>query len=576
MINEIRYLLPGLLLLLCAACGKTPPESPALPPADTILTNGRIYTVAGPQPWVEAVAIREGNYIYSGPVAGIEKYMGEATRRVDLAGAMIMPGVNDGHSHPWQGGIKTLYHCGFAFSASPAEIATRLRECIAQNPDAQWLVGGQWTSDFFRDNDIPSPRAWLDEISSDRVIFLHDDATHNGWVNSRALELGGITRDTQDPVGGTIVRDADGEPNGLLYEHARRLVLEHQPEWSVDQYVAAIETSVAQANSLGLTGVNEARVELPMLQAYQRLDQAGKLSVWVSANQQTPREYRDYPLEMASYLDLRERMQTPHLNPGYVKIFLDGVPTASRTALMLEDYLTDAENPEPTRGFLLVDPQVLTADLVLLDKNGFTVKIHAAGDGSVQVALDALEVVRKTNGNSGLRHELAHAGFIDPADLPRFAELNVTADLSPYIWYPSPIIDSILGAIGERGRYYFPVKDLLASNANVLMGSDWPSAARDMSPWHAIEALVTRRNPFDEAEGALWPEQAVSLQQALEVATLGGARALQLEQRTGSIEIGKSAEFIVLDRNLFEIPAGDISETRVMQTWFEGQPVYQR
>jgi predicted amidohydrolase YtcJ len=574
-----RALISAMLLatLLTACDQNKDPNATAdtdAQPTATLLNNGRIYTQNPAKPWAEAIVIDAGKYLYVGDTAGAQAYVKKSTRRIDLDGTMVMPGINDGHAHPWQGGIKTLYHCGFPFSATPDEIADSLRACIVKNPDSTWLTGGQWTSDFFRLNDIPSPRAWLDAIATDRAIFLHDDATHNGWVNSNALQLAGITRDTPDPEGGTIVRDSDGEPNGLLYEQARTAVLEHQPKWTTENYTLAIREALRQANSHGLTGVNEARVQIPMLDAYQQLDRAGELTAHVSVNHQTPREYRDYPLDGESYRALHQRYQLEHVNTGYVKIFLDGVPTASRSALMLEEYVTDAAHPDPTRGFLLVDPEVLTQDLIALDKIGMTVKIHAAGDGSVRIALDALQSVRETNGDSGLRHELAHAGFIDPVDVPRFAELGVTADLSPYIWYPSPIIDSIVGAIGERGLNYFPVKDLLDSGANVLMGSDWPSAAKDLSPWHAIEALITRRNPFTDGEETLWLEQAISLEQALAIATLSGARALRLDHITGSIEVGKSADFIVLDRNLFAIPPESISDTVVEQTWFAGSLVY--
>lgn len=563
------------LPMICPAVADDAPGATAtVKVADTVLTNGRIYTLDPARPWAEAVAIADGRYLFVGDAASAKAWVGEGTRRVDLGGAMAMPGINDVHSHPWQGGLKTLYSCNFDFEATPDEVAAALRGCLRANPDAKWIEGGQWTSDFFRNHDIPSPRAWLDAISAEVAIFLNDDATHNGWVNSPALALGGIDRDTPDPEGGKIVRDAAGEPNGLLYEAAKRLVTDNKPAITIARYRAAIAEAVRQANSFGLTGVNEARVQVPMLDAYGQLDQAGELTVHVTANQQTPRYYRDTPLDVAEHVSLRDRYQLPHVNVRYVKIFLDGVPTASRTALMLADYLTDDDHHEATKGFLLVDAEILKQDLIALDRAGFTVKLHTAGDGAVRVALDAIEAARKANGHSGLRHQLAHAGFIDPADLPRFAGLNATADLSPYIWYPSPIIDSIVGAIGERGRRYFPVRDLLAGGADVVIGSDWPSAAVNLSPWGAIEALVTRRNPVTDAQETLWPEQAVTLEQALHIATLGGARGLAIEQLSGSIEIGKSADFIVLDRNLFEIPVAQISDTRVEQTWFEGRLVY--
>lgn len=577
--NTVSLLLVSLFAALLGGCQResgvdATVSSPEIS-ADIIISNARIYTVDGTGSWASAVAIKDGKYLYVGDAAGADSFLGKQTGRVDLQGRMLMPGINDAHAHPWQGGVKTLYQCNFAFTATPDEISAQLRDCIAKSADASWIVGGQWTSDFFRTYDIPSPRAFLDAISTEHAIYLNDDAGHNAWVNSRALELAGLDRNTPDPVGGTIVHDPQGEPNGLLFEEGRAPVSSLVPDWTLEQYTAAISEAIRQANRFGLTGVNEARALPAVLAAYRDLDTAGQLTAHVVANHQTPREYRDYPLDIDTIVAARDTYRSPHLHTDFVKFFLDGVPTASRTALMLQDYISDEAHPQRTRGMLMIERQTLAKDLVALDKLGFTAKIHAAGDGSVRVALDALQKVRKANGSSGLRHELAHAGFIDPQDLPRFAELQVTADLSPYIWYPSPIIDSLVGAIGARGLHYFPVRDLLDSGATVLMGSDWPSAAKNLSPWHAIEALVTRRNPISDGETTLWAEQAISLPEALYIATLSGATAMRLEQLTGSVKVGKSADFIVLDRNLFEIPLASISDTRVEQTWFEGRPVYQ-
>lgn len=576
---DLFKLVGGMLVLLSVSFGGASTFAAQAVSANTqaeiVFTNGRIYTVNSSAPWVDTIAIAKGKYIYAGGAEGVNKFVGEKTVEVDLGGKMLMPGVNDGHSHPWQGGLKALYKCNFPFSATPDEVAAQLRKCIAASPGAAWLIGGQWTSDFFNKFDIPSPKKWLDAISTDRAIYLNDDATHNAWVNSKALALAGVNRDTPDPQGGTYVRDEHGELNGLVYEQARGKIIALIPPWSEAQYRAAIIEAEQQANRLGLTGVTEARADATVLGVYQKLDLEEGLTVHLVADHQTPREYRDQPLDIGSIVAARGKFKSPHLHTSFVKIFLDGVPTASRTAVMLEDYLPVDGEP-PINGFLKVAPDALAKDLVALDKEGFTVKIHAAGDGSVRVALDAIEAARKANGNSGLQHQLAHAGFIDPKDIPRFFQLNATADLSPYIWYPSPIMDSIVSAVGERGRHYFPVKALLDSGAPVLMGSDWPSAASDLNPWHAIEALVTRKNPFTNGEETLWPEQAITLEQALKIATLDGAKSLRLEQLTGSIEVGKSADFIILNHNLFDIPLYSISDTYVEQTWFEGALVYSK
>jgi predicted amidohydrolase YtcJ len=561
-----------LFTLLLGAC--TSDRDKETVPADLVIMNGRFYTVDTGQPWVDAVAIRDGKYVYVGGAPGLDAYTGESTRVMDLNGKMAMPGVNETHSHSWQGGHKELYECNFPFTATPDAIARIVQGCVDSNTDSEWITGGQWTSDFFVDNDIGSPKRWLDVISGDKAIYFEDDATHNAWVNSKALDLAGIDRDTPDPPGGTFVRDENGEPNGLVLETAKPIIESFIPDWTHEQNVASIAKAVELANAFGLTGIHEARTPPHVSPAYQQLDQEGRLTAYAITDLQTPRGQREEPFDVAPLLEIAEAYSSEHVYTRFAKIFLDGVPTASRTGLMIEPYLTNDEFPEATRGHSLVPEDVLTRDLINLDAAGFTVKMHAAGDGAVRIALNAIEQTRKTNGDSGLRHEIAHAGYIHPDDVPRFAALNATADLSPYLWFPRPIIDSIIGAVGERAHYYWPIKDLLETGANVAIGSDWPSVAESMNPWPAIEAMVTRRNPYTNGNAALWPEQAITLDQALKIFTLDGALAYRLENITGSIEVGKSADLIVLNQNLFEVPVGEVSETIVEKTFFEGVLVY--
>jgi predicted amidohydrolase YtcJ len=560
----------ALCLLVLSGCERTA----TTPQADLILSNGTIYTVDASRPWAEAVAIADGKYLYVGDTAGAGPYRGPRTEVVDLRGRMAMPGINDTHAHSWQGGYKELYECNFPFTATPDEIAAIVQGCVAANPDAEWIRGGQWTSNFFIDSDIDSPRKWLDAISGDKAIYFEDDATHNAWVNSKALGIAGITRDTPDPPGGSYLRDENGAPNGLVLETAKPIVESFVPEWTHEQNLASIVKAVELANSFGLTGIHEARTPPRVAAAYKQLDQEGRLTAHAIINMQTPRGQRGEPFDIAPLLEVAEVNASKHVHTRFAKIFLDGVPTASRTAVIIEPYLTSAEFPELTRGHSLVPDDVLAQDLINLDAAGITVKMHAAGDGAVRIALNAIEKARNANGDSGLRHEIAHAGYIHPDDLPRFATLGATVDLSPYLWYPRPIIDSIIGALGERAHYYWPIRDLLESGANLAIGSDWPSVAASMDPWPALEAIVTRRDPHTDGPEALWPEQAITLAQAVEIFTLGGALAYRLESVTGSVEVGKSADLIVLNQNLFEVPIERVSQTRVLETWFEGRLVY--
>jgi len=563
------------VLLVVTACAAVKPVNND---ADIVFRNGKIYTVNSDQAWVDAVAIKNGRYQYIGDERGAEQQIGSETRIIDLQGKMMMPGINDAHSHPFQGGSSLVFNCDFPFSSTPDQVKSILSACLEKNTDLVWLEGGQWTSNFFKLYDVGEPVDFLDSISTDVAIYLEDDSGHNAWVNSKALKLAGIDGSTVDPKGGTISRNAAGRPNGVLLEMAAQGVAAIIPERSVEEYTLVLSSALKLANSFGLTATNEARTPTRVLQAYHQLEKNQQLTAHVTTSLQTPFGLKNQDFDLQSLVDLRERYQSEHVNPGFVKIFSDGVPTASRSAFMLEDYTTDEDHPYPTRGSTHLSQEELYNTLLGLDAEGFVVKIHTAGDGSVRMALDAIERVRATNGNIENAHRLAHAGYIHKDDYHRFKTLNVIADFSPYIWFPSPIIDSLMGAVSRpRAEQYFPTRSLLDIGAPILTGSDWPSAVETPNPWPAIEAIITRKNPFSTAgyeNSSLWPEQSITLEEALKLFTLSNAVAMKLDKVSGSIELGKSADFIVLNNNLFDISVDKISETKVLSTWFEGREVY--
>ncbi|QIB66773.1 amidohydrolase [Kineobactrum salinum] len=436
---------------------------------------------------------------------------------------------------------------------------------------------GQWDSGFFERFDIPSPRRFLDEVSGDKAIVLSDDSHHNGWANSRALELAGVTADTPDPSGGSYGREPGSDkPNGLLFEAAKYDVFALLPEWTPDQLKAGAFEAVRVANRYGVVGIKDANATTEVLAAYDAVVRAGGASTYIAAAIATPRGRDGAALDYEQLDAARDRYHSDELDVRYVKLYLDGVPTASRTAAMLEDYLPATAGGATHNGKIHISPEQLFTDILELDRRGYTVKIHTAGDRAVRVALDAIARVREANGDSGLRHELAHAGYIAPQDLPRFKKLDVVADLSPYLWYPSGIMESIVGALGDRGERYWPVRDLLDAEAPVLAGSDWPAGVQTMNPWEGIEAIVTRRHPQDSYPGTLWQSQAITLAEALLIFTQSGARALRLEGQTGMIRGGQSADFVVLEESLFDIPVDAISDTEVMQTVFQGRVVYEQ
>ena len=563
----------GVLLALAVLA---PSASPAASrSADTLLINGSIYTVNPAQPWAQALAITDGHITYVGSVAGAKALQGQATKVVDLKGRFVMPGLVDEHVHPVMGGLKELFQCNFAFTATPDDIAKAISACAAKTPEGSWIRGGQWGSSFFDQYKLESPRVFLDRVAAGHPVALIDDSGHNAWVNTAALKVAGLSAATPNPEGGTIVRGADGEPNGVLLETAARILDTAIPQWSDAQVLAAARAAAHIANAYGITAIKDAGASFDQSgAAFNQLDKAGELTLNVAICARTPYGGRSVPLDYEQIERQRSLYRFTHVHTEFVKFFLDGVPTPARTAAMLDPYVADTEHGADFRGSLHFDAGLLARDVTELDRRGFTVKMHATGDGSVHAALDAVEAARKANGNSGNHHEVAHAGFVAAADIPRFAKLDAIPDFAPYLWFPSSIILAVKAAVGERGEHYWPTRSLLDSGALIAAGSDWPAAVPDENPWVGIEALVTRADPRHETPGTLWKEQAVTLPEALRIFTFNGARALRLERQTGSLEKGKSADLIVLDRNLFRVPIGEVGGTKVQMTLFEGRVVY--
>jgi predicted amidohydrolase YtcJ len=546
--------------------------------ADVVLRKGRIYTVDTANQWAEALAIRDGKLIFVGADPDVEALIASNTRVIDLKGKMVMPGINDVHVHPLLGGRADLYECHFLPTLALDEVLAIVRADARKAKPGAWIVGGSWGSNFTSKLSTLEALRALDDASEGHPVLLRDDSVHNRWVNSRALELAGIDANTADPVDGVIVRDhASGEPVGLLFESAVAAV-EHAAEvanpYSLEANVSAVARAIEILNSFGVTGLQDAAVSGAVLSAYNHLDAQGKLSAWVVGSMMAERAGFLNDLVGDDLIDQRETFASPHVRPSFVKIFLDGVPM-SRTSAFIEPYLPDKAHGCCFRGTTIKTLPELARLIAKQQDRGLAVKVHCAGDAAVRTALDAIDVVRSFKGATPLTHHIAHAGFVDPADIRRFKDLNVVADLSPILWYPNQIIDGIEQAVGERVREYWPNRNLLEAGVLIATGTDWP-VIPNPDPWSGLEGLVTRRNPSGEFDGALWPEQAIDLPRAIEAYTLGPARAMGTASLTGSLSVGKSADLIVLDRNLFEIAPSDIADTKVLTTFFEGRVVFER
>lgn len=544
--------------------------------SDLILVNGQIYTLDPACPWAEALAIRGGRIVAVGSEASVRAAMSPQTRIIDLRNKMAMPGIIDVHNHLFFAGRAALFETRFAPNLTLNEILDEVREAASKQPPDGWVIGGIWGSGLLSELTIQARHA-LDDAADGRPVMLRDDSHHNRWVNTAALRLAGIDLTTPDPANGEIVRDeVTGEATGLLLEAACALV-----EVAVAKAVAAAPQvdidagayALRRLNAVGVTGTQEAFTTSPMLAALKALDEAGQLTAWVVGSMPVV-EAPFAPGEWGEALfDLRETYRSPHFRPDAGKILLDGVPT-TRTSAMLEPYLADDAHGCCFRGSTTLSVPQLARALSDCESRGIAVKIHCTGDGAVRAALDAVDILRSFNG-PGLMHQIAHASFIHPDDIPRFAELNVAADLSPMLWFPGLIVEAIRATLpGERVDHYWPNRDLEESGALIAGGSDWP-VVPDPSPWPGIQGMVTRQDPSGQFPGALWAEQALDLATVLRAYTINPARAMRIADITGSLEVGKSADLIVLDRNLFEISVHELAATKVLATYFEGNLVYE-
>ncbi|MDI1263236.1 MAG: amidohydrolase [bacterium] len=542
--------------------------------ADLIFGNGRVYTVDARMPWAEAVAVKNGKIVFVGSAGGASEWQGPQTKIIDLNGRMMMPGLGDVHNHHTRGGQLDLFELSFQASISFDDILALVKARAAQTPDGEWICGGIWSSELIARLGTTEAKAALDAVSSGHPVMLRDDSLHNRWVNSKALELMGVTSATPDPELGHIVRDArSGAPVGLLMEKASAIA-EQAAVKSVNdplqRDIASTQRAVEILNSYGVTAYQDANTTLPMLQALTGLDRRGELNAWCVGSLPIFNTLTGTEFFGEALIARREEFRTTHVRPDFIKLFMDGVPM-TRTAAMLAAYRPD-ENGHAVvcRSFLRL-PDVVHW-IVRAETLGMGVKVHCAGDAAVRDILDAVEIVRRLRGE-GPMHHIAHASFIDPADIPRFRELNVVADLCPAIWFPCAITVANKAVIGERADRYWPNRDLHAAGALMAGGSDWPVVGLP-DPWFGLEGMVTRQNPRGGYSGALWPEQAIDLATAIEIYTRNPVRAMGLGHLTGSIEVGKSADLIVLEKNLFEVEPNRLSKTKVLSTWFEGRCVY--
>jgi len=572
------------------------PADAAAPPADSVYRNGYVYTVDAHDTIGHAFAVRGGRFVFVGGNAGVRAYIGPHTAVHDLGGRMVMPGLVDGHMHPVAGGL-TLTQCNLNYERlDVAMMQSKIQACLDATRDQEpngWLQVGNWFQEAMLGG-IKTSRATLDALHTQRPILVVSSFHHSALVNSRGLALAHITAATPNPQGGVIEHDATGQPTGVLQDAAIDKVFAVVPEPTAAQNIAAAEAALDALRKQGVTTILDAAADAHTMAAFAGAQKAGKLTARVHfAVHILPPEGRDPRAAVARARALETRFDEgpigpkPSLTVHNVKLFLDGVVNApAQTGAMLEPYFENrgtAAQPDWVPGKnrgpdTYFSPTALHEILLDAAAYGLEPHMHADGDRAVRTALDAVAALRKRYPGRTIRAAIAHDEVVNPADFSRFAELDAIPVLSFQWEKPAP--DTIEGArdyFGPKRYKDFELAGTLArAGARIAYGSDWPVDA--LNEWFALKVGVTRTNAPDvapEYRGRLDHDPGLTRREVLRAITMNSSYELHQDKLTGSMEPGKLADFIVLDRNFFDIPAEDIANIRVLQTVVGGRVVYE-
>lgn len=540
-----------------------------------IFIGGSTYlTGQGPASGV-GVAVDGDAIVAVGTDAEIRALAAPDAEVIDLAGGLLSPSFVDSHLHPVMGGLE-LGQCNLVPAGNREECLQLIRDYVEAYPDREWVVGGGWQMSWFPGG-TPT-KDLLDEICPDRPVSLSNADHHGTWVNSLALELAGVTAQTPDPVDGRIERDADGNPAGTLHEGAAYIVDTLRPDETFDSLYAALLRAQAHCFALGITGWQDAGVVIrdgiDHLDVYRRAVESGDLKARVTGALWYDRQGGEHQVEELFARRASIDADAARFDVGTVKIMLDGV-VENFTAALSKPYLDACGHETHNSGLSFIDPEMLKRIVTRLDGGGTQLHFHALGDRAVTEALDALQAAAEANGGADHRHSLAHLQVVQRRDVERFAELGAIANIQPY-WARNedqmslltlPFIDP------ELATRQYPFHDFIDSGVRLAGGSDWPVSSAD--PLAAIQVAVTRISEIAALEKeAFIPEQAIPMTAAWDAYTSGSAFLNHRDHLTGSIEVGKLADLVVLSANPFATPPRSIIESRVLSTWIGGEQVY--
>ena len=532
--------------------------------------NGSIHTFDENLTIADSILVKDGVIQLVGSQSDVIKNADESIEIVDLQGRMMMPSFHDAHAHPIWNGMDFL-QCSVFDLLTINEIQERIRACLEEDhvKNSGWVVGAGLNAGLFP---AANPnKSLFDEVSEDIPIYIEMSDGHNALVNTKALELAGINRDTKDPFKGIIERDPiTGEPSGTLREpSAMNLVADVLPTETPELRLNGLLYAQNLASSFGITSMIDAAVNEPYLISFKDLAQKGELNLRMTACIEYGRQH--YVQVYSGFEDVykrRSEFEHPRINTNCVKIFIDGV-LEGQTGAILEPYLDSG-----SYGQLYFSQDELNNAIARFDANGTQVMTHAIGDRAVRSVLDAYQHAIETNGMKNNKHHISHLQLIHEEDIPRFSELKISANFQAAWALPDEWITEInIPELGvERVNRMYPIRSIHDAGGTIVGGSDW--AVTTMNPLIAIETAVTRQDPSNRVEGTLNEKERMDLTEMLKAYTINAAEVMRQGHLTGSIEVGKFADLIVLEKNLYKIPLKEIGEVRVIETVLEGNTVF--